>query len=67
MLCQHFHNNFTTNFMWQGIFDIKLRPTIARNKKYCENIVTFCCVPMILFCVTFCCVPMLLFLFSQIW
>ena len=22
MLCpQHFHNNFTTNFMWQGIFD----------------------------------------------
>ena len=42
MLCQHFHNNFTTNFIWQGIFDIKLRPTIARNKKYCKNVLCQC-------------------------
>ena len=46
--------------------NIKLGPTTVGNKKYYENVVTFCYISKLLFCMTFCCVPRLLFLFSQI-
>ena len=65
--------NFSPKTCCENDVDIKNK-TIISNwdlpqlgiKKNCKNVVTFCCVPRILFCVTFCCVPRLLFLFSQI-
>ena len=67
-------NNFSPKICYKNAVDIKNKIIISNwdlpqleIKKYCENVVTFYCIPRILFCVAFCCVPRLLFLFSLIW